>query len=90
MAVISFNNSTSFTPSCPSLPGSAKAITAADADTYNRAVMVFCGGAGTVTCTPANGSTDVVFTVPAGAMLPIKVIAIKATGTTATGLVAVY
>lgn len=90
MAVISFPNATSLTPSCPGLPGSAKAITAADANTYNRAVMVFCGGAGTVTCTPENGSTDVLFTMPAGSILPIKVIAVKATGTTATGLVAIY
>lgn len=52
--------------------------------------MVYVGGAGVVTCTPSNGNADVAITMPAGAILPFRVSAVKATGTTATLLVAIY
>jgi hypothetical protein len=53
-------------------------------------VSIFVGGAGTIVCTPANGNADVTLTMPAGSIVPFRVVAVKATGTTATGLVAVY
>lgn len=51
--------------------------------------MVYVGGAGVVTCSPANGNPDVAVTVPAGGYVPFRVTAVKATGTTATQLVGV-
>lgn len=48
------------------------------------------GGAGIVTCSPANGAADVAVTVPAGGKVPFAVLAVKATGTTATLLVGVF
>jgi len=54
------------------------------------AVSVYVGGAGVVTCTPANGNADVAVTMPAGSVVPFRVAAVKATGTTATLLVAIY
>lgn len=51
---------------------------------------MYVGGAGIVTCTPANGQADVAVTMPAGSIVPFRVLAVKATGTTATLMCAVY
>lgn len=51
---------------------------------------MYVGGAGVVTCTPANGGTNVAITMPAGSIVPFRVSKVLATGTTATLLVAVY
>lgn len=97
MAVISFPDATTFTASCPALPQGAKAITPSDTDTFQRAVTVVCGGAGTITVSPANQTAanigtvpDVQFTMPAGGIVPVQVKAVKATGTAATLIVALY
>lgn len=49
---------------------------------------IYCGGAGTLTVTPIAGGANVTYTVGAGAILPIVVSRVLATGTTATGIVA--
>ena len=54
MAVIAFPAPTTVSPQSPCLPDGAKAITPNDADTFQQPVSVYVGGAGTVTCTPAN------------------------------------
>lgn len=90
MAVISFPSPSAAHASRPTLAQAGKAITASDADTYAMPVEIYVGGAGVVTCSPANGNADVAVTVPAGGKVPFKVVAVKATGTTATLLVAVY
>jgi hypothetical protein len=90
MATIALGYVTSATPSCPVLPDGAKAITPSDTDTFQSPVAVFVGGAGTVTCSPANGNVDVQLTMPAGGIIPFRVLAVKATGTAATLMVAIY
>lgn len=90
MATIALGVITTASPQCPVLPDGAKAIVPADADTFAGAVAVFVGGAGVVTCSPANGGADVAITMPAGGIIPFRVVAVKATGTTATLMVAVY
>lgn len=91
MAVLTFDLPSARTPQVPAAPVSAKAITPSDADTYERPVGVYVGGAGSVVVSPAGGQADVTFaSVPAGSVLPVLVRAVKATGTTATGLIAVY
>jgi hypothetical protein len=90
MAVVTMPNPSVFSDKCPQLPGSGKAITASDADTFERPVHVYCGVAGNVVCTPENQQADVTVAVQAGGFVPFRVLAVKATGTTATGLVAVY
>jgi hypothetical protein len=72
------------------LPDAAKVIVPSDADTFAQGVAVYVGGAGVVTCSPANGGADVAITMPAGSVVPFRVLAVKATGTTATLLIAVY
>lgn len=90
MAVITFPSKTTISAGVPGRHDGMKALTPSDTDTYEAAVEVYVGGAGIVTCTPANGGSDVAVTVPAGGRVPGKVIAVKSTGTTATLLVAVY
>lgn len=52
---------------------------------------LYIGGAGNVTVDFADGTTDVLFTAPpVGTLLSISVIRVKATGTTATAIVALY
>lgn len=90
MATVAMANPTTASPQCPVLPDAAKAITPSDTDTFAQPVAVFVGGAGVVVCTPANGASDVSITMPAGSIVPFRVLAVKATSTTATLLVAVY
>jgi len=65
----------------------AEAIAPNDgADLTNTTRGIYVGGAGNIVATV--GGTDVTFTaVQAGTVLPIRATRIKATGTTATGLV---
>lgn len=54
-------------------------------------VGVYVGGAGAITCTLSGGTADVVFSgIPAGTTLNIEPTAVKATGTTATLMLALY
>lgn len=71
----------------------AKAITPNDNTDLSYVTKgVYVGGSGDITATMADGvSGDVVFkAVPVGAVLPIAVSRVKATGTTATNLVALF
>lgn len=90
MAAIALGTLTTASSQCPVYPDGAQAITPHDTNTFAGAVRVYVGGAGVVTCTPANGAADVAVTVPAGGNVPFRVVAVKATGTTATLMVAVY
>lgn len=52
--------------------------------------IIYVGGAGNVTAVMQDGSTVLFTAPPVGALLPIAVRRINATGTTATALVACY
>ena len=69
----------------------AAAVTPSDGtDLTNTTRGLFIGGAGNVTVIMANGET-VTFTAPVvGTILPIRVTRVKATGTTATAIVALW
>lgn len=50
---------------------------------------IYVGGAGAITCRPFGADADVVFSAAAaGSTIPLLVTHVRATGTTATGLVA--
>lgn len=67
----------------------AIAITPSDSAFIDNTNGLFVGGAGNLTVTMANG-VDVTFTgIPVG-FAPLSVKKVKATGTTATNIVALY
>ncbi len=51
---------------------------------------IYVGGAGSVRAVMSTGGTVDFLAVPAGTILPIAVVRVNSTGTTATGLVALY
>lgn len=68
----------------------ATVITPDDDDLIGQTIGVFVGGAGNLNATLACG-VDCLFTgVVAGSILPISVVKIKSTSTTATNIVALY
>ena len=72
-------------------PDNALAVDVSSTDqTFTPGATIFCGGAGNVVVTPLAGGSDVTFTVVAGQVVPVRVSAVKKTGTTATSMVAVW
>lgn len=60
-------------------------------DLATTARALYVGGAGNVSIDDLSGRTAVVFTaVPAGMILPVRAKRVRATGTTATNIVALY
>lgn len=91
MAVIATPGRTPITDSCPTFPGGALLVTPSDVDTFANPVAIYIGGSGNISVTPGNGiAGNITVAVLAGTMLPFTVLAVRATGTTATGIVAVY
>jgi len=76
-------------PESPAI--NAAAVTpndAADLTTASRAIYV--GGAGNLTVVMLGGATITFTGVAAGTIYPLRVARVRATGTTATGLVALW
>lgn len=70
---------------------SAEAVTASDSTALKPTRALFIGGAGNVKVDMADTGTAVTFTgVQAGALLPIQVVKVYSTDTTATDIVALY
>lgn len=90
MAKIILDNPTTVSPQCPTLPDNAIAVTPSDADTFSQAAAIYCGVAGNVSVVPAGSGPAVTVAVLAGTMIPFRVAQVRATGTTATGLIAIY
>lgn len=76
----------------PAHAANAIAITPHDTTAVEPCRALYVGGAGNLTVRMAaeTGSTNVLFAVVAGAVLPLSVRLVLATGTTATGIVALY
>ena len=69
----------------------AVAVTPADgADLPKLAAKITCVGAGNVAVIPSGGGPAVTIGITAGGVLPVFVDRVLSTGTTATGIVAVY
>jgi hypothetical protein len=81
---------TNYSPTFPMYPGDAAVVTTSDTVNLREPSVVFVGSAGNVRVLTAQGS-DVTFTgVLGGSVLPVQVIRVFATNTTATGLVRVF
>lgn len=64
-------------------PSDSTSLTRSNGELKYRAIFV--EGAGDVSITDVNGTT-VVYTVPAGTLLPFRPLRVNSTGTTATGI----
>lgn len=83
------NKRTHPSPSYPSFPNGARAVAQSDTVNMPTPCTVYVGGAGNVRVLTFNGD-DVTFIMPAGGTVPVTVVRVFTTNTTATGLIAVY
>lgn len=81
---------TNYSPTFPMYPGDAATVTTSDSVNFDTPSVVFVGGGGTVRVLTAQG-TDVTFVgVLAGSILPVQVLRVFASTTTATSMVRVF
>ena len=81
---------TNYSPTFPMFPGDAAAVTPSDTVNFVEPSVLFVGGGGNVRVLTAQGS-DVTFTgVLAGSILPLQVLRVFSTSTTATNIVRVF
>ena len=81
---------TNYSPTFPMYPGGATAVTPSDTVNLATPSVIYVGSGGNVKVTTAQGD-DVTFTgMLSGSIIPVQVIRVWATGTSATSLVRVY
>ena len=81
---------TNYSPTFPMFPGDAAAVTTSDTVNFTQPSVVFAGSGGTVRVLTAQGS-DVTFnSVQLGAILPVQVLRVFASTTTATNMVRIF
>lgn len=77
-------------PTFPMFPGDAAAVTPSDTAVLSAPSVIYVGGTGNVKVVTAQGTTVTFVGLPAGAVIPVQVIQVYATDTTATNLVRVF
>lgn len=81
---------TQYSPTFPMFPGDAAAVTPSDTVNFSTPSVVFAGSGGIIRVLTAQGS-DVTFnSVQAGGVLPVQVLRVFASTTTATNMVRVF
>jgi hypothetical protein len=81
---------TNYSPTFPAFPGDAAAVTTSDTVNLREPSVLFSGSGGTIRVLTAEGS-DVTFTnLQPGAILPLRVIRVYASTTTATSIVRIF
>lgn len=81
---------TNYSPTFPMFPGDAVTIVPSDTVRLTTNAVIYVGVGGNVTVTTAQG-TKLLFTgALAGGVIPVQVIQVWATGTTATNMVGIY
>ncbi len=81
---------TNYSPTFPMFPGSAASVVPSDSTDLATPSVIYVGDAGDVKVTTAQGDTVTFVGVPAGGVIPVQVLRVWSTGTTATYMVAVY
>lgn len=80
---------TNYSPTFPMFPGDAAAVTPSDTDTFTPSV-IYTGSGGIIRVMTAQG-TDVTFNATqAGSVLPLQVIRVYSTTTSATNIVRIF
>lgn len=81
---------TNYSPTFPMFPGDAAAVTPSDTVNLSTPSVIFVGTGGNVKVKTAQG-TDVTFTgVLSGSILPLQVLRVFSTGTTASNMVGIF
>jgi hypothetical protein len=81
---------TNYSPTFPMYPGDAAAVTPSNTVNFSEPSVLWIGSGGVVRVLTAQGS-DVTFTgVLGGAVLPLQVLRVYETNTTATNIVRVF
>lgn len=81
---------TNFSPTFPMFPGDAAAVTTSDTNNLREPSVLYSGSGGAIRVLTAEGS-DVTFSaLQPGAILPVRVIRVYATGTTATNIIRIF
>lgn len=81
---------TNYSPTFPMYPGGATTFTNSDTINLPTPSVIYVGGIGNVKVTTAQGDETTFTNVQAGNVLPVQVIRVWATGTTATNLLRIY
>lgn len=81
---------TNYSPTFPMYPGSAAAITPSNTVNLTNPSVVYVGGTGNVRVLTAQGDDVTFVNVPAGAVLPVQVLRVYSTNTTATNMLGIY
>lgn len=81
---------TNYSPTFPMFPGDAATVTPSDTVNLTEPSVIFTGNGGTIRVLTAQG-TDITFTnLQPGSILPLQVIRVYATTTTATGIIRIF
>lgn len=81
---------TNYSPTFPMFPGGAKTVTTSDTVNLSYPSVIYVGVGGNARVLTAQGD-DVIFNgLLAGQVIPVQVIRVFATSTTATNLLAIY
>jgi hypothetical protein len=81
---------TNYSPTFPMFPGSAGAITPSDTLNLPTPSVVYVGTSGNVAVTTPQGDQVTFVNISSGSVIPVQVLQVRATGTTATNLVRIY
>jgi len=80
---------TNYSPTFPMFPGDAASVTPSDTNTFTPSV-IYAGGGGIIRVMTAQG-TDVTFnSLQPGSVLPLQVIRVYSSTTTATNIVRIF
>jgi len=76
-------------PTFPQFPGDAAAVTPNNTTRFEPSV-VYVGTTGNVSVVTSQGTTVLFTAIPAGAVIPVRVIGVRSTDTTASTIVRIF
>ena len=81
---------TNYSPTFPMFPGGAATFSNSDTVNLESPSVIYVGGAGNVKVTTAQGDEVTFIGLQMGSVIPVQVIRVWSTGTTATNLLRIY
>lgn len=81
---------TNYSPTFPMYPGGAVAVTPSDTVNLDSPSVIYVGANGSVKVRTAQGDDTTFVGLSAGQTIPVQVIRVFSTGTTATSLIRIY